>query len=186
MIATKMENGINKINNFNIKFCLLIIFFLFTSLNLAHSSTNPWDCLLKDKELTKIDFEKIIEETEQFLPIWEKAKKFEYLLSDLSALQHCYRNINEDKKFFLKFEELIDKKIISKNTYINWKDEKVFSKKEWIELFRKYVFAKQDYAYDINKKKDVPIHNQFPKNQIDWKYIKIIFDILNSEKEKSQ
>ena len=126
MIATKMENGINKINNFNIKFCLLIIFFLFTSLNLAHSSTNPWDCLLKDKELTKIDFEKIIEETEQFLPIWENAKRYDYLLSDLNALQHCYKSINEDKKFFLKFEELIDKKIISKNVYIIGKIKELF------------------------------------------------------------
>ena len=85
MIVTKMENGINKINNFNFKFCLLITFFLFSFLNSAHSSTNPWDCLLKDKELTKIDFEKIIEETEQFLPIWENAKRYDYLLSDLNA-----------------------------------------------------------------------------------------------------
>ena len=184
MMIIRTVRGIDLKKFLNLKFFLLIVIFLFSNLSLAHSSSNPWDCLLKDKELTKIDFEKIIEETEQFLPIWENAKKFEYLLSDLSALQHCYRNINEDKKFFLKFEELIDKKIISKDIYINWKDEKVFSKKEWIELFRKYVFAKQDYAYDINKKKDVPIHNQFPKNQIDWKYIKIIFDILNSEKEK--
>ena len=180
-----MVSGIDLKKFLNLKFYLLIILFLFSSLSLAHSSTNPWDCLLKDKELNKIDFEKIIEETEQFLPIWENSKNFGYLLSDLSALQHCYKNINEDKKFFLKFEELIDKKIISKEVYINWKDKEPFLKKDWFEFFRKYLFAKQDYAYDINRKQDVPIRNQFPKNQKDWEYIKTLFDILSSEKEKN-
>ena len=80
---------------------------------------------------------------------------------------------------------LVDQKIISQESYRNWKDDKFFLKEDWIELFRKYLFDKQDYAYEINKKKEVPIHNRFPKNQKDWKYIKTIFDILNLEKEKN-
>ena len=184
MIMIKMVHGINLRKFLNLRLCL---FFALTFLFLSNSASakNPWDCLLKDKELKEADFVSIIELTEKTLPLWENAKRYDYLFSDLGALSHCYKNIDEDKKFFLKFEELIDKKIISKEVYINWKDEELFLKKDWFEFFRKYLFIKQDYKHNINKKKDVPIRNHFPKNQKDWNYIKIIFEILNSEKEKN-
>ena len=184
MTLTKTVCGINLKTFLNLR---LYLFFALTFLFLSNnaSATNPWDCLLKDKELKKADFESIIELTEKTLPLWENAKRYDYLFSDLGALAFCYKNIGEDKKFFLKFEELIDKKIISKEVYINWKDEELFLKKDWFEFFRKYLFIKQDYVHKINKKKDVPIRNRFPKNQKDWNYIKIIFEILNSDKEKN-
>ena len=184
MIMIKMVHGINLkkfLNLISYLFFALILLFLSNSA----SATNPWDCLFKDKELKKADFESIIELTEKTLPLWENGKRYDYLFSDLGALSHCYQNIGEDKKFFLKFEELIDKKVISKEVYINWKDEELFLKEDWFEFFRKYLFIKQDYKHNINKKKDIPNHNRFPKNQKDWNYIKIIFEILNSEKEKN-
>ena len=61
MIVTKMENGINKINNFNFKFCLLITFFLFSFLNSTHSSSNPWDC----KKDENVDYQTLIKEFEK-------------------------------------------------------------------------------------------------------------------------
>ena len=73
----------------------LYLFFTLTFLFLSNnaSATNPWDCLLKDKELKKADFESIIELTEKTLPLWENAKRYDYLFSDLGALAFCYKNI---------------------------------------------------------------------------------------------
>ena len=151
MTLTKTVCGINLKTFLNLRFYL---FFALTFLFLSNSASakNPWDCLLKDKELKEADFVSIIELTEKTLPLWENAKRYDYLFSDLGALSHCYKNIGEDKKFFLKFEELIDKKIISKEVYINWKNEELFLKKDWFELFRKYLFIKHIFARTLKRK----------------------------------
>ena len=185
MIMIKMVHGINLKKFLNLRLYLFIPFLLLIFSNNSYSASNPRDCLTKKDILTKSELELIIQETETGLVAWENAREYNYLLSDLNLLYYCYQNINEKEKFFLKFEYLIDQKIISKNIYENWVDEKLFFKENWSNLFWHYLFAKQETSSKKKKKKKIPDSNYFPKNEKDWNYIKILFDILALDKERN-
>ena len=153
MIMIKMVHGINLKKFLNLRLYLFIPFLLLIFSNNSYSASNPRDCLTKKDILTKSELELIIQETETGLVAWENAREYNYLLSDLNLLYYCYQNINEKEKFFLKFEYLIDQKIISKNIYENWVDEKLFFKEDWPGLFWNYLFIKQENTSKKNKKK---------------------------------
>ena len=170
-------HGIDLKKFLKISLTIISLFLIQAKHSLSNENLIPSQCLNEQS-----NHNLIIEEFEKNLNFFKERNLNTVILYDLNFIHYCYKKINNELKYLKIYEDFIDNKLISKNTYKNLEYDDIFLKKDWRNLIMNYILMKStNIRKDNNNKLDGP----FPKTKTEIEIIENFFEIFNEDTEKN-
>ena len=146
MMIIRTVRGIDLKKFLKISLTIISLFLIQAKHSLSNENLIPSQCLNEQS-----NHNLIIEEFEKNLNFFKERNLNTVILYDLNFIHYCYKKINNELKYLKIYEDFIDNKLISKNTYKNLEYDDIFLKKDWRNLIMNYILMKSTNIRKDNK-----------------------------------